>query len=50
MTGGPIKTIHNDYKGGGYSPSEKKKKNTGEMALKEGVRDTGSVKLSTEFH
>ena len=29
---------------------QKKNKNTGEMALKEGVRDTGSVKLSTEFH
>ena len=50
MTGGPIKTMHNDYKGGGSSPSEKKKKKTmGEMALKEEVRETGSVKLSTKL-
>ena len=42
--------MHNDYKGGGSSPSEKKKKKTmGEMALKEGVRETGSVKLSTKL-
>lgn len=49
MTGGPIKTMHNDYKGGGSSPSEKKKKTMGEMALKEGVRENGSVKLSTKL-
>lgn len=33
-----------------HQKKKKKKKTMGKMALKEGVRDTGTVKLSTKFH